>query len=101
MIAKIYGYQNNSGRISKYQCSLVGSYDGGCAIETEVEIPDYLEPYFTILDEICIIDKGEVYNINHVLCVIDSKPALLLPISDKTIRLKILSEKWVDRAMCL
>ena len=42
----VYGYQDKfSGIITKYNLQLIKSFDGGCALKREVEIPDYLKLY--------------------------------------------------------
>ena len=58
MKATIYGYQNNEGRISHYNQHLVKDYNGGCALELLVDIPDELNPYASVMGDICIEVDG-------------------------------------------
>ena len=51
----VYGYQNETGKISTYKENLGRDYNGGQALAVEVEIPDSLKPYETVSGDTCII----------------------------------------------
>ncbi len=100
MITKIYGYQDSTGRIAQYKEHLTFS-DNGCALELEVEIPDWLNPYESVCGDICIEIEGSGYPISRLLVHNGDNHMLTLALPTLHggyIALKPISEKWVDAA---
>lgn len=91
------------------------SFSGGCALETEVEIPEFLKPERTETGDILITDRqyfdyeDDYYDYTYSLSLDDlfyvnhdtDKPMLLVPTKDEFCALKVYSEKWVSRAMTI
>ena len=100
----VYGYQNETGKISTYRENLSRDYNGGQALAVEVEIPDSLNPYEAVSGDTCIEYEGMKHALNEILTVGKADiPTLALPSKDGTryIGLKKLSEEWVSKAMHL
>lgn len=98
----VYGYQNETGKISTYKENLSRDYNGGQTLAVEVEIPDSLKPYETVSGDTCIEYEGIKYVLNEILTVSrDDIPTLALPSKDGTryMGLKKLSEEWVSKSM--
>lgn len=116
MKAIIYGYQDGTtGRICSYKLNFVSSFSGGCALKTEIEIPEFLKPQRTESGDILITDRqyiaedddyydyvyslslNNLFYVNHET----DKPMLMIPTKDELCALKVYSEEWISRAMTL
>lgn len=76
---KVYGYQNSDGNITSYSETLIRGYNGGCALELVVEIPDELNPYETAMGNTAIISDSHPMVLNEVLHSKSGEPAISYP----------------------
>lgn len=100
----IYGYQNKDGRVDTYKDKLILDFDGGCALKTEVEIPDFLNPYESPLGT-CLDYNGFSYSLEEALFA-DKNGNPWIGVCDmsgkKTIKLKVIKEEGaVSTAMTI
>lgn len=107
MTTTIYGYQENiTGRINGFRQGLIKNYNGGCAWEIVVEIPDILQPYISVGGNICIEVKGYAFALNEILFAKDGEPAICYPDMDtgKNVYRKLKITKdcgWVSTAITI
>lgn len=104
MKKKIYGYQNVSRGGWWFSEHLTLSDQGGQALEIEVEIPDWLNPYESKYGDTCFVIGSMPYSLDEIL--VSNRygtPGLCLPdkYGGRIFNLKKLSENWVSRAKYL
>lgn len=107
MLVNIYGYQNETGKIRTFNENLIRGEGNGCALELTVDVPDELNPYESVLGDICIEIDGMGIGLNEILfCDKNGHPWIKYPDTDKkqdiTRKLKVVSENgWKDTSMLL
>ena len=97
MLVKIYGYQNETGKVINYNENLIKDEGNGCALEVTVEIPEDLHPYESVSGDTCIDIDGMGMPLNEILfCDKNGKPWIKYPdmakMKDAIRRLKVISE---------
>ena len=97
MLVKIYGYQNETGKVVNYNENLIKDEGNGCALEVTVEIPEKLHPYESVSGDTCIDVDGMRMSLNEMLfCDKNGNPCIKYPdmvkMKDTTKRLKVISE---------
>ena len=71
MKAKIYEYSGNY-----LKSTFVRDYNPGSCFEWVVEIPDKLNPYITVSDDIAVSFEGGTYYLDDMLIMVHDKPCI-------------------------
>lgn len=103
MRSKIYEYHNDINGTC-FSDNFVRDYDGRGCFELEVEIPDNLNPYITVSDNIVVEYNNNKFMLNEILTSKDDEPCIswfVISGVRKVEKLKVYSRKEKSTSMYL